>query len=70
MSEVVLLARRTLSVSGREISAEVCSRGNFIILQGTQDDGSPLPHVALSLVEAHRVLSRFSRASGDGPIIG
>ena len=56
-----VLARRTVTTGGMDISVEVVATGNGPALRA---EGCPL--VPLSLAETHRLLSRFARAGVDG----
>lgn len=57
------LARRTVTVSGTDIPVEIVATGNGPALR---IEGCP-PMVPLSAVhETHRMLSKFSRAGGEG----
>ena len=55
------LARRTVTSSGDDVLMEVVSTGNGPVLKA---DGCPM--VPLTLTEAHRLLTRFSRADAKG----
>lgn len=56
-----VLARRTITTSGRTVLVEVVATGNGPALRV---EGCPM--VPLSLCETHRLLSRLGRAAGAG----
>ena len=56
-----VLARRTITSSGEDVVMEVVATGNGPALKA---EGCPM--VPLSLAEAHRLLTRFSRAASKG----